>query len=425
MRSEKEFIKCQFCGVEIESSVNKHRKFCSLKCFGDFKRGKHVVEPIIKKCIFCNIEFESYECDHKLFCSRKCWNESRKKRVVKECEFCNIEFESLKSNNAKFCSRKCQHNSMKVNRELKKCKFCGMEFESYGHFGKVFCSKDCSNKSKQNKKIIKKCDFCNIKFESLTSKNQKFCSPKCYHDFTVGKPNGQKGKIISKETKEKIKKTLTGYKHTEESKQKMSRASKGEKNGFWGKHHTIESGKKMSESRKGEKNSNYHKIFSEETRNKMSINAKKQGLGQLNLGKNHSKESKRKMRLSAIKRIENTKGQINPNYNIEACKFFDELNKKFNLIGLHAEHVGEVYISKLGYWVDYYEPFLNLVIEWNEERHYKNNKLKEREINRQEEIQDLLKCEFINIRQKYFEQEKEFILKRIEKMMETTGILTG
>ena len=40
---------------------------------------------------------------------------------------------------------------------------------------------------------------------------------------------------------------------------------------------------------------------------------------------------------------------------------------------MHAENIGEFCIKELGYFLDYYEPNLNLVIEWNEKQHFNKN----------------------------------------------------
>jgi len=56
----------------------------------------------------------------------------------------------------------------------------------------------------------------------------------------MGKPGPNKGKIMSKETREKIRQKLLGHKHTEDAKRKISDA--------W-KPHSEESKKKMSEKR--------------------------------------------------------------------------------------------------------------------------------------------------------------------------------
>jgi predicted HTH domain antitoxin len=114
-----------------------------------------------------------------------------------------------------------------------------------------------------------------------------------------------------------------------------------------------------------------------------------------------NKETKKKMRLAAIKRIkkQNNNNQICPAYNSDACNFFNYLNDKFDLNGQHAENGREFYIKKLGYFVDYYESDLNLVIEWDEKKHFKNGQLKEKDIQRQKEIENHLGCKFIRIKE--------------------------
>ena len=82
----------------------------------------------------------------------------------------------------------------------------------------------------------------------------------CLHN--KGKPSFMKGKHLSEETKRKI-----------------SSATKGEKNPFYGKIHSEDSRKKMSEARKG-------KHLSEETKRKLSEAFK---------GKNKSEEWKKKI----------------------------------------------------------------------------------------------------------------------------------
>lgn len=60
-------------------------------------------------------------------------------------------------------------------------------------------------------------------------------------------------------------------KMSEETKQKLSEANKGEKNAFYGKTHTEESVKKMSNSKLGENNPFHNKKHSDETLKKMSV----------------------------------------------------------------------------------------------------------------------------------------------------------
>lgn len=84
-----------------------------------------------------------------------------------------------------------------------------------------------------------------------------------------------------------------GLKRSEEAKQKMSEAKKGEKNYFWGKTLSEEHCRKMSEAQKGEKSHMWGKSPSEETRKKMS-EAKKGKKGYW-AGKSPSEETIKKL----------------------------------------------------------------------------------------------------------------------------------
>ena len=57
--------------------------------------------------------------------------------------------------------------------------------------------------------------------------------------------------------------------------------------------------------------------------------------------------------------------------------------------------------KELGYLLDYYEPNMNLIIEWDEERHYyRTGTLKEKDIKRQNNLINKLNCHFYRIREK-------------------------
>jgi len=125
----------------------------------------------------------------------------------------------------------------------------------------------------------------------------------------------------------KIAGSCLGQKHSEEARQKMSEAHKGEKHHFFGKNHSKEAKQKMSESKKGkhrseetrqkmsdalkgEKHHNFGKHLSEETRQKISesqkgkhrseetrqkISEPSKGEKNGHYGKHHSEESRQKM----------------------------------------------------------------------------------------------------------------------------------
>ena len=64
--------------------------------------------------------------------------------------------------------------------------------------------------------------------------------------------------------KVKIKKTITGHKHTEDAKRNMSLANSGENNGFYGKTHSAETRDKISAANTGENHPFYGKKQSPE-----------------------------------------------------------------------------------------------------------------------------------------------------------------
>lgn len=254
-------------------------------------------------------------------------------------------------------------------------------------------------------------------------------------ELNSGNMNGFFGKKHSEESKNKMSKSrregkpikekkdrvsLKGRKHTEEARKKMSEAKKGKKrkpfteetlekmrlansgskNHNFGKSPSEETRKKIGEAHKGEKHWSFGKSPSEESRKKMSMSHKGQKPGIT--GKHHSIETKRKMRLSHIKVIENrldNGGQISPNYNPYACKLIDEYGKENGYNFQHAENGGEFFIKELGYWLDGYDREKNIVIEIDEKHHFDiDGNLRNKDINRQKEIENFLKCQFIRIK---------------------------
>ena len=86
--------------------------------------------------------------------------------------------------------------------------------------------------------IKKTCQVCNKEFiVTLSLKRMKFCSRKCYYKSRLGYKHSEetkekmsissKGHIVSQETRDKLSFANKGYKHTEEAKKKMSITRKG------------------------------------------------------------------------------------------------------------------------------------------------------------------------------------------------------
>ena len=113
----------------------------------------------------------------------------------------------------------------------------------------------------------------------------------------------------------------------------------------------------------------------------------------------HSEETKNKIRQKYIQR-----GSLYPNYNKTACLYFEWLNKWNGWNGKYALNGGEFFIKELGYWPDYYEPTYNIVVEWDEKKHFdKNGNLKEKDLKRMNIIKKSLHCRFF----RYNEEMKE------------------
>lgn len=83
-----------------------------------------------------------------------------------------------------------------------------------------------------------------------------------------------------------------------------------------------------------------------------------------------------------------------PKFNKKACAFFDALNRLKGWRGRHALNGGEFYVERHHYFLDYYEPTLNLVIEWDEPHHKYQ---KDEDLIRRRNIQNTLGCRLMII----------------------------
>jgi hypothetical protein len=154
------------------------------------------------------------------------------------------------------------------------------------------------------------------------------------------------------------------------------------------------------------KNNLFGRVVDIETKKKMSV--LHSGKNNPFYGKRHSKETRRKLRLNTISYIENIKGgKMFPLYNKISCKYFDKMEKERGWNGYYATKNGEHFISDLGYWLDYYEPIKNIVIEWDEPSHYDiDGTLKKKDVDRMEEIKSYLKCKFMRFNEKLNEMKE-------------------
>lgn len=145
--------------------------------------------------------------------------------------------------------------------------------------------------------------------------------------------------------------------------------------------------KEFLRKRTGKNNPMFGRKASLETKLKMSVSKKGKP------GKPHTEQSKQKLRLYRSKWVSEFAG--GPQYNPNACRYFDELNKQNGWNLQHAENGGEIYIKELGYFLDAYDREKNIVVEYDEPKHYKvDGNLKEKDLTRQQQIVEQLKCRF-------------------------------
>jgi len=205
----------------------------------------------------------------------------------------------------------------------------------------------------------------------------------------------------------------SGWHHTEETKNLISKKHMGVNNPFYGKKHSKETLKMLSDKFKGQGNPQYGKygkhhpkygiskgsVEHHSIQSKLKISNANKLYAKLPGYKNPAKRQdvRRKIRLSVIKHIQNKiQKDLRPCYNSEACNFIDELNRKNNWNLRHALSGGEHYIRELGFWLDGYDKDKNIVFEYNERKHYNiDGSLKERDINRMNEIKKLYGCKYL------------------------------
>ena len=168
--------------------------------------------------------------------------------------------------------------------------------------------------------------------------------------------------------------------------ERLARCGKG--NHFYGHTHTEETKRQLGDRTRGTKMPLEQRIKISETMIKNEV-----GVGDKNVAKRP--EDRLRKRLARIEKLKSECGQVFPFYNKRGCDYFNNLNIERGWNIQHAMNGGEYYLNKLGYWLDGYDKDKNIVVEYDEKRHYKaNGQLKEKDVRRMNEIINHLKCSF-------------------------------
>lgn len=236
----------------------------------------------------------------------------------------------------------CIFNDIKEVQYCSICKQKPVRFKSFKEGYSYLCGLDCQKKERLQKAI----------------------------DATKGKPSKNRGK-----------------KHSPES------VAKGNKNRGW-----------YYKSRKGKPSFNRGKILINNTLKERFVKGFEldlyfeQGfqIGRLPV----SEDTLDAMRIGRHRYLQDVNCQ-GPSFNKISINWFIWVNTIFDLKGQFGEHPKEK--NMLGYWLDFYDPENKIIIEWDEERHYKHNQLQEYDVYRQNRILTKLPdFRFIRIRQKDF-----------------------
>lgn len=225
----------------------------------------------------------------------------------------------------------------------------------------------------------KKCPECNAEILYSCNKALKLS----LRNNSICRSCSKIGHIVNKEARKKISRTLMGRKITENTKKKISNTLKslyilgkinkvnhsGKNNPMYGKIHSKLARQNIS---KNTINVLKQPIHIDKMQHIYSSKKYKKTLSLALKGRIVSEDTKLKMRMSAIKRIEfDINGKILPSYNPEACKIIDEYGIVNGYNFQHALNGGEVCIG--GYFPDGIDEKKKTIIEIDEKHHFNSD----------------------------------------------------
>lgn len=230
----------------------------------------------------------------------------------------------------------------------------------------------------------------------------------------------QTGRKCNEITKNKISKANKGRKDSIETRMKKSESRNGDKNPMFGKPCSKTRKENISKANKGHKFNGKACPKCEKIHPDKTGENNPTGCGKLNpfFGKHHTEktlnkvrgennsskrpEVRRKMRIAKLRYIEEKRNNGEPISPVRG-KFekpvLDNLEKCFGYKILRQHRA-------LGYFIDGYCPMLHMAIEIDEPEHFIGGKLKEKDLYRQQEIEQELGYKFLRIRVPRYQKTK-------------------
>ena len=166
---------------------------------------------------------------------------------------------------------------------------------------------------------------------------------------------------------------------------------------FTGRHPSEEICRKMGDAHIGLKHTDAHKTSIRGSGNPMYGVHRYDNLNPF-FGKRHGDEARRKMRMAACLRVISLQrannGRVN-NVGKQEGAYFTKLEQEMGWNGVYFSKCGsQHFVDHTGYFVDYYEPYYNIVVEYDEPRHYRHGRLMAKDWVRMKQIKAYLGCEF-------------------------------
>jgi hypothetical protein len=290
----------------------------------------------------------------------------------RNCPKCNKELET-----------KNKHYYNKAVIENKLCLSCSLTGREFSEEHKSNLSKNHADVGGKNNPFYNKKHSDEVRSKISEAVTEKYKNPELRKrvseirkEWHVHNENSFKGKTHSESTKEVMSFLATQRFEDEDERIKMSNViiewHKYNETPFKGKSHTVANRKLMRDIKINHYKENSHPWE----------------------GRNHSIESKIKMRESAIKRVirQGTVVGYNPN----SIPILEEFARENGYTIQHAENGGEFQVPNTTFFVDAYDSENNVVIEYDEKYHLKEEQV-EKDKKRQQIIGNILKCKFIRL----------------------------